>query len=107
MAQEGKLVSEQQSPQVGDVLLHARPGRLLDQPSPIPGTGWIEATKGCDLVLTDASLYAQFISGPPHPVVGSPPRDVDPNVGGTGPGEVSCIGGVAPSLVPGRPPKGA
>jgi hypothetical protein len=66
MAEEGNPASEQRSPQVGDVLVHARPGRLCDQPGPIPGTGWIESAEGCDLVLTDASLYAQFISGPPH-----------------------------------------
>lgn len=76
MAEERNPASEQRSPQVDDVLLPARPGRLRDQPGPVPGTGWIEAAEACDLVLTDASLYAQFISGPPHPAVGGMAKGV-------------------------------
>lgn len=54
---------ERRSYKVGDVVLHC-PGHRAYQVSPLPGTVWVEkGGEDCELIVSDASLYARFIFG--------------------------------------------
>jgi len=54
---------ERRSYKVGDVLFHY-PSHRAYQVSPLPGTVWVEKEgDDCELIVSDANLYAKFIFG--------------------------------------------
>lgn len=54
---------ERRSHKVGDVVLHC-PSHRAHQVSPLPGPVWVEeGGEDCELIVSDASLYASFIFG--------------------------------------------